>query len=159
MEENRVTSSVVISRCTTINFLQYSHFLDNILNLWAGGGVLQPAPLDQIPHSILHMSSIRVRWSFWPLTSQDSLTCIIIVIVRKDRAACVNLIIQLYKVSLPEHPQNIVEGLPQRQYRRRQICHFLSFAGTFGYGQGVPEPSILGCPIGRSYRAQTCQQS
>jgi hypothetical protein len=85
--EYRVASLVVISRYTTIDFLQLS---DNLIHLWAGRGVLQPTPLDEIPHSIRHTSSIRR--SFWPLTCQDSSTCTNIVIVRKDRSACVNLV-------------------------------------------------------------------
>ena len=72
-----------------MNFLQLSHFLDNILYTWAAGGVLQPTPLNEIPHTIRHRYS--VHWSSWPLTCQYSSTCTQTVIVRKDRGTCVNL--------------------------------------------------------------------
>ena len=158
MEENRVTSLVVISRYTTIDFLQFSHFLYNVIYMWAGGGFLRPTPLDEIPHSIRHRYSIC--WSFWPLACQDSLTCINIVIVRKDRGACVNLMHLIVHMSaFPEHPRKSLEGLPQRICRRKQICHFLSSAGTLDQCQGAPEPSILGCPFGQLHRTQTYPQS
>jgi hypothetical protein len=121
MEENSVTSLVVISRYTTIDFLQFSHFLDNILYLWAGGGVLRPTQLHEIPHSILHRSSIR--WSFWPFTFQDSSTCTMIVIVRKDRSACVNLM------------RLIVQGQPFLSIRKKMLKGYLK--GNAGEGKYV----------------------
>jgi hypothetical protein len=121
MEGNRVTSLLVISRHTNINFLQFSHFLNNVHYLWARGGVLQPTQLDEIPQFIQHRSSIR--WSFWPLTRQDSSTCTMIVIVRKNRGACVYLM------------QSIVQGQPFLSVRKRLLKGYLE--GNAGEGKYV----------------------
>ena len=81
-----VAESCLRGYCT-INFLQFS---DDFIYLWTERGVLPPTPLDKIPHTIHHMSS--VCWSFWPLTCQYSSTCTDTVIVKKVRDACVDLI-------------------------------------------------------------------
>jgi hypothetical protein len=104
MEEYRVTSLVLISRYC-------QQFSDNVIHLWAGGGVLRPTPLDEIPHSIRHTPSIHR--SFWPLTCQDSLTCTSTVIVRKDWGACVNLM------------HSIVQGQPFLSLHERLLKGYL----------------------------------
>jgi hypothetical protein len=107
---------VGISRYTTINFLQFS---DNVIYLRAGGGVLRPTPLDEIPDSIRHTPSIRR--SFWPLTCQDSSTCTIIVIVRKDWGPCVNLM------------HSIVQGQPLLSLRtERRLKGYLKSSAREG---------------------------
>jgi hypothetical protein len=72
---------------------------------------MRPTPLDEIPHSIRHRSSIR--WSFWPLTCHDSSRSSKNVIVRKNRAACVNLM------------HSIVQGQPFLSIRERLLKGYL----------------------------------